>query len=173
MQPAQLTKPGSSPSSASAPRPATPIVSKPSEDGDSVDRLAALGVPVVVLEVKPQGELVQGQRGGDPVRGGGQARRPFRRALADPEAIRPQVADPEQAEDPERAVVDVAATGADVPKRPALGADRVGDPPGDGERRGEADRAEERALLAGLGEVAGVEPVQLHVTRLLGPAGGS
>jgi hypothetical protein len=90
------------------------------EEGDGIDRLASLGIPVVIVQIEPQGELVQGQRRGDPVRRRGQPRGPFRGRVADPEPVGPQVADPEQAEDPERAVVDVLAAGADVPERAAL-----------------------------------------------------
>jgi hypothetical protein len=69
----------------------------------------------------------------------------------------PGEAGPQQADDAEGHVVDVASTRGDVAERPAFGADRMGDRPHGYERRQEADVAEEESLLARFGQVLAVE----------------
>ena len=99
------------------------------EDRHRVDRLASLLVPVVVVQVKPQRELVERQRRWRPRRADAVTREPHSaHGSGRSPPVGPEVADPEQPEDPERAVVDVAAAIADVVKRTDAGPDRVGDP---------------------------------------------
>ena len=62
-----------------------------SEQHHGVDALPALLVPVVVFEVEPQRELVQGQRGAAPVHGRGHQRCPALFVRSDLE--QPQIAD--------------------------------------------------------------------------------
>src|SRR5437588_4871080 len=75
----------------------------------------------------------------------------------DSHPVRPQVADPEQPQDPERRAVDVPPALAEVVERSDAGPDGVRDAPRRRERHGEAGRAEERTLPTAIGEMARVE----------------
>src|SRR5579875_1667690 len=83
--------------------PGHPHRQQSGEDRHGVDRLAPLLGPVVIAQVQPQRELVEGQRRGDPVQRGRRPRSPprLRRMVADRPAIGPHVAHPQKPEDPE------------------------------------------------------------------------
>ena len=74
--------------------------------------------------------------------------------IADRPAVDPQIAASQQSKDAERGVMDVPAALADIAERAHAGTDRVGDSARDAERRRERGGAQERPLLASIGEQA-------------------
>src|ERR1019366_8489377 len=115
-----------------------------------VDALPALLGPVVVFEIEPQRELVEREGRAAAVGDRGDPRGLALLVRADLQ--QPQVADGQQTRDAEGQVVNVAAAGGDVPKRSAVGPDRVRD----GAHRREGDEegpgGEQLALLAPIAE---------------------
>ncbi len=101
-------------SSARKPLPTSAQGQQRAEQDDGVDALAALLGPVVVLEVQPQRELVERERRAAPERAAVTLTSAF---LVDADLEQPQVPDDQQADDPERHVVDVPAARGDVPER--------------------------------------------------------
>src|SRR5690606_36991703 len=93
------------------------------DDDDRVDALAALFGPVDVLQIEPEGELIERQRGADAVADG--------EVGADTVLVEldRDISHPEQDHDTEHEVVDVqAARGLDVPQaRDPVIFDGVGD----------------------------------------------
>src|ERR1700694_1993979 len=113
---------------------------KGGEDHNSVNAFAAFARPVDVLEVEPQGELVERQRRPDPVGDGRRAGEPaWNTRLAGPLLDQPHVPDHQEQSDTPDEVVDVNPAGAHVVKRADAGFDQMRDGPNDGEGDREAD----------------------------------
>ncbi len=122
-------------------------------DDDGVDALPPLLRPVDILEVQPERELVERQRGADPE----QDR--VRLAVVVRRQADAEVAADEQQQDARHEVVQVgAAAGGDVAEDPrvAAGANRVRDEPDRPERDQEREQHEDLGLLLGIHDVVAV-----------------
>jgi hypothetical protein len=131
---------------------------------DRVDRLAAALAPVDVVEVEPQGELVQGQRRADPEQRRQHLRPGRLRAVAELEQP-----GHEHQDDAPYLVMDVHAADVDVGEPAALGSgprgvlgrlrvDPARDPPGHGEGDQKPDQHPYRGRPAGVDEDPLVPP---------------
>src|SRR5450759_1589760 len=127
------------------------------EDHHGVDARPTGPGPVDVLKVEPQGELVEGQRGSDPVCDRGYARQPVGAAAY---FDKPDIPDDQEQEDAPHEVMDVKATTGDVVKGPDTHPDEVGDGTHDRERHYEAYRGEEEPLPALVAEMKAVDPLE-------------
>src|SRR5713226_2703199 len=125
------------------------------EDDDRIDARTARLLPVDVLQVEPESELIQRERSSDSIGDGGEARQPARaHGLFD----QPHVADHQQDEDAPHQMVDVeAAAGRDIVKRPDARTDRVRDDANDAECDQEGDRGQEQPLARLVLEMEAIE----------------
>jgi hypothetical protein len=129
------------------------IPESPCRDHDRVDRPPPLLGPVDVLEVEPEGELVEGQAGADPEEDGDDL--PPRVARMDRDADVPAG---QQQQDPPDEMVDVRPPHLDVAGPPAhLRLDHVGARPDEPEREQERDEEQELRLAPRVDDPVAVE----------------
>src|SRR5712691_6488262 len=124
------------------------------EDEHDVDAHTALALPVNVLQVQPERELVERQRGADAEEDRGEAGDPAR---PDAHLEQPHVADDDQYRDAPHQVMDVGSARADVVERADAGADRDRDRAHDPERQKKRQRSEEKPLPPLVVEVESIE----------------
>src|ERR1035437_845301 len=118
------------------------------EDEDGVDADAALLLPVDVLEVEPERELVQRQRRPDAKSKCPQARDQVGDRAPSSELDQGHVADHQQRSDAPDQVVDMGPADGHVVERPDVVADRVDQRPDQAESEQERQRRQEESLPA-------------------------
>src|SRR5262245_53837472 len=108
------------------------------EQQTRVDALAALAAPVDILQVQPQSELVERQRGSQSVQQCHERRRAAR-GLSDAEAglRQPHVANDQEDQHTPNEMMNMDTPDDDVTKRPSLGVNRVRDAAEDAKRQQE------------------------------------
>src|SRR5450759_3000342 len=139
-------------------RPAPdPYRQRGAEDHHGVDALPAGSCPVHVLEVEPQRELVEGQRGTNAICDRGHARQKVRAgALFD----QPDVADDQDQKDAPHQVMNVKPAARYVVERADTCPNEVGDPAHRCKGDQEPERRQEQPLPAFVLEVKTVDPLE-------------
>src|ERR1700686_3257953 len=127
------------------------------EEHDRVDALPSRPRPVHVLEVEPQGELIEGQGRADSVADGREAGKQVRACAG---FDQPDVSDDQEQEDAPHEGVDMKTAARDVVKRTDPGLDQVRDDAHDPEREKEGERREEEPLPPLALEMERVDPLE-------------
>src|ERR1700674_84438 len=127
------------------------------EDHDRVDALPSRPRPVHVLEVEPQGELIEGQGRADSVADGSGAGQQVRSGAC---FDQPDVADDEEKEDTPHQMAHAKTAAGDVVKRADSRLDQVRDDAHDREREEEPDRRQEQPLPSLALEMEPVNPFE-------------